>query len=111
MKKELRRLKLKHDLVSKIECTSAENEEFAAIAKEGKALPCDVFEYVNSEDKGTGEFYKISENGLTPEEKEEYIRLKQCRDINIIKNCTVFFTVLAALGLALGIINYIALMM
>ena len=60
---------------------------------------------------GKGTFYKVSDTGLTDAEKEEYIQLKQSRDIAIIKNCTVFFAALAALGLALGILNYIALMM
>lgn len=111
MKKELRKLRLEHDLISKKDCTFQENEEYSAVVKEGKELPHNVFEYINSEGKGTGEFYEIFETDLSPEEREEYIRLKQCKNINIIKNCTVFFTALVALGLALAIINYISLMM
>ncbi len=111
MKKELRRLRLVHDLVVKTDCAAQENEKFAEIVKSGNALPENVFEYVNSDGVRMGEFYKISDSELSPEEKEEYIKLKQSRDINIIRNCVIFFTVLTALGLLVTIMNYIALLL
>lgn len=111
MKRELRKLKLEQGFISKKNFAFDENEKFSGLVKEGKELPNNVFEYVDSEGKGTGEFYEIFETDLSAEEREEYIRLKQCKNINTIKNCTIFFTTLAVVGLALAIINYISLMM
>ena len=111
MKRELRKLRLKLELIEQTDCTPDENAEFSAIKAQGETLPENVFEYLGDDGTGKGTFYKVSDTGLPDAEKEEYIQLKQSRDIAIIKNCTVFFAALAALGLALGILNYISYMM
>jgi len=111
MKRELRKLRLKHDLIEKTDCTPEENSAFSEIKAQQGILPENDFEYLGDDGTGKGTFYKVSDTGLTDAEKEEYIQLKQSRDIAIIKNCTVFFTVLAALGLTLAILNYISYMM
>ena len=111
MKRELRKLRLKHDLIEKTDCTPEENSAFSETKAKGETLPENVFEYLGDDGTGNGTFYKVSDTGLTDAEKAEYIQLKQSRDITIIKNCTVFFAALAALGLTLTILNYIYYMM
>ena len=71
MKRELRKLRLKHDLIEKTDCTPEENSAFSEIKAKGETLPENVFEYLGDDGTGNGTFYKVSDTGLTDAEKEE----------------------------------------
>lgn len=44
-------------------------------------------------------FYTVKDSGLTEDERRLYIELKKLEYIKAIKNCVLFFTVTAVIGL------------
>lgn len=44
-------------------------------------------------------FYTVKDSGLTEDERRLYIELKKLEYIKTIKNCVLFFTVIAVIGL------------
>lgn len=92
-KQELAELQFKMGLIRREDCTAEENIEYIKLYNAGGDLPKGVYKY---EDQAA--FYRAQET-LTPEERMEYAALKQYKMVRTIKNCVVFFTVLAAIGL------------
>ena len=88
--------------MQRVYCSREENAEYRKMLKNEQPLPQNVYESDNA-----GEFYTLQSQGLTQEEIEEFIKLKQLKLLNTIKNCVVFFTTLTVIGL---IITFLAQM-
>ncbi len=103
LRDELHSYKFAFDLLQRIPCSKEENKEYKAILKNGGSLPEGVFPYVyEGGEEPNGEFYTIYETDLTQAELDEYIAYKQLYMIRTIKNCVVFFTVLAVISLIIA---------
>ncbi len=84
------------------DCTDEENKEYNAKLNP-LYLPPDIVQ--RDCRKGVYRFRKkVFLETLTQEERYEYLLLKSASNLNIIKNCLVFFTVLTAIGLAAWLI-------
>lgn len=92
-KQELAELKFDMGLMRRVDCTAEENAEYFKLYNTEKDLPDGIYKY-----KDICEFY-IAQESLSYDERMEYVALKQYRLIRTIKNCVVFFTVLAVIGL------------
>lgn len=69
--------------------------------KEGKTLPKDVFSYTyQTGETSTTDFYTVYEADLSEAEIAEYLTYKKLSLLITIKNCAVFFTILAVIGIA-----------
>ena len=91
-------------LVTEIICSEEESAEYKKLVQSGKELPSGVYRKVENNNEY---FYTIADNSseLTREETLELIALMQLEKLNTIKNCCVFFTILAILGIIIGIIT------
>lgn len=49
--------------------------------------------------ENSNKFYTVKDSGLTEDEKRLYMELKKLEYIKTIKNCVLFFTVTAVIGL------------
>lgn len=103
LREELREYRDEFNVVQEIACTKEEIAEFKKILKEGGELPEDVHVRicydVDGEEMGK-EYYRIYTPDLTEQEMQEYLTLKRLSLLKTIKNCAVFFTVLAIIGLS-----------
>lgn len=103
LREELRQYRDEFNVVQEIACTKEEIAEFKKILKEGGELPEDVRVRicydVDGEEMGK-EYYRIYTPDLTEQEMQEYLTLKRLSLLKTIKNCVVFFTVLAIIGLS-----------
>jgi len=107
LKRELRQLRYENDFLQMIDCSKEDCKKYQQMLKNGEKLPEGVFQYTSQELGETNSFYTIYETDLTEEEKSEYILLRQnlmFNDIRTIKNCVLFFTILAVISLVLGFI-------
>lgn len=95
LRDELRTHRFEFDLLQKIPCSNQENKEYEKRLKEGGTLPEGVYAYEYESGTSTNEFYTIYETDLTESEIREYLTYKQLSFIRTIKNCVLFFTVLA----------------
>lgn len=107
LRKELRSHKFEFDLLQKIPCSKQENKEYQNILEADETLPEGVFAYTYDGVTSPTDFYTVYEPDLTEAEIQEYLTYKQLSLIRTIKNCVVFFTILAIIG----IIAYFILMM
>lgn len=101
---ELNQLKYEFGVLKKVYCTDEENEIYRKLLKENQTLPDGV---VREDPEGSIEwehFYTIKESSLSNAELSEYLQYKQLKSIITIKNCVIFFTVLAAISLISGLI-------
>lgn len=101
VKDELLAYRLEFGVVDKKQCTQEENKLYSELLKEGKPLPKGVFKYVDLDNW----FYTVEGDELNDAEKSEYLAYKQLNMLKTIKNCVLFFTVLAGIGLVFGIIS------
>lgn len=108
LKDELNSLRCEFNFSQKIYCNKEQNKKYAQLIKEGSPLPEGVYQLtLYNGDVSTNEFYTIYDGGLSDKEKEEYNLYqiyKICKNIETIKYCVVFFTVLAIISLVLGVI-------
>lgn len=105
LKEELEGYRFEYDLLQSIPCSSQENKEYQQLLKDGGTLPEGVFPYVyDNGDTSKTEFYTVHETDLTESEIKEYLTYKKLGFLRTIKNCVVFFTVLAVIGLILAIV-------
>lgn len=99
LRQKLEALKYKNKLWQQIDCSEEENKEYCNLIKDNKPLPDGVYQY-ESETRGKLDcFCTIYKTDLTDAEKIEYFTLKQSANIKTIKDCVVFFTVLAMISL------------
>jgi len=102
LRDELHLLKFEFDLLQKSPCSKEENKMYKKLLKEGGCLPEGVFAYIyDNGDISTTEFYTIYEPDLTEAEIAEYLTYKKLSLIKTIKNCVMFFTILAIIGLTI----------
>ena len=99
---------LKYDigLCQEIDCSEEENRMYLEMLKQKKELPSGIIRRVESNGAKLNQFYRVVPLEITPEEMQEYCALKQTKNIQIIKNCVVFFTVLSVLSLIAGILLF-----
>ena len=97
---KLKELQTDIDLRQATPCSYDKCSEYAQLKSEGKPLPDGIVEdseYPNS-------FYEIyTAEDLSEKERIEYILLRQYRELKIIKNCVLFFTILTAISLIIGL--------
>lgn len=109
LRNELLSHKYEFNLLQKIPCSKQENQEYQRLLKENQALPEGVLAYVyDTGEVSTTEFYTIYKPDLTESEIREYLTYKQLSFIKTIKNCVLFFTVSAIIGIVaylLSILN------
>lgn len=106
LKEELVSLKLVNGIIKKKNCSADE----CKLYKDKVSLGEELSENIIKDSSDPELFYEICENNLTKEEELEYIRLKQLNHIRIIKNCVVFFTVIAIISLLLSAIHFNSLL-
>lgn len=90
------------ELISRFYCTDEENERYAAMLKNGQPLPEGVRATIDNLNKKVF-CIKTLKTDLTEEEQKQYILLKLMVDIQSMKNCMIFFTVLTIISL-IGVI-------
>ena len=104
--RELKRYRNEYGLIQKIPFSHKENKQFKQMLEDGGILPEGVVEYrMVSTGEPIGKFYLLQEADLTDAEITEYLTYKKLDTLRTIKNCVVFFTVLAAVSLALGFLS------
>ena len=93
----------------RVECTEAENEQYLKLQEERKPLPDDItFDTDFNSGVTTTVFYRTITPGFDKDEYDEYLKIKQLKAITTIKNCVVFFVVLAVIGLVASLITLLA---
>lgn len=102
----LRQLRFNAMFMQQIDCTKEENVQYRKSRQNGEPVPEDVYEYKDEQGNPLGNFYRIYETDLSPAEKEEYLLLKKSADIRTIRNCILFFTVLALFNLTISILLF-----
>lgn len=105
LRKELWDMKYKLGIIRKEECSKEESEEYRKLVKKGEPLPEGVYRYGEYYD-----FYRFIEANLTEDEAQELLLYKQVTYIKTIKNCALFFVVLAVISIISSIIGSIILM-
>ena len=106
LQKELHSLQYDLLLRQRIDCSKEENQKYRELLKNGGSLPEGVFAYKNDLGENIYQYYTvhIPEN-LSKEERLEYIILKQYELIKTIKNCVLFFAILAAISFLLSFLT------
>ena len=103
IKEQIEEYRLKYDLYDHTLCTKEENKEYNDLLEQGESLPEDVYpidSYWSILKNGkNSEFLKLIRPELTQEEITEYLMYKKLDILKTIKNCVVFFTVLAVISL------------
>ncbi len=94
--KELQKLRVKHKLIRRTNCTEEENQAYKAMRIKGQRLPDHVRERLDPGDIPSGIYYTEESLDLSAEERMEYIELLQLSKLNTIKNCALFFAAIAA---------------
>ena len=106
IKDELLEMKKELGFYKNVKCTDEENKEYLQMKKDKSPLPEDVY-YFNSASESMEYFYRILKiKEVSDEEFKEYIMLRQAKNIKTIKNCAVFFTVVAVIGIISAIILF-----
>ncbi len=109
IRRALRQYRHDYELIKTKPCTEVENAEFEKIIKEGGALPKNVYPFYVGDEPSTNRFYVVIDTDLTEDEKQEYLTYKRLNYLKTIKNCVVFFTISAIVGLVASAISAIAL--
>ena len=81
--------------MQRADCSNSENQKYLNDKKSGNPLPSNVIQSRENPNK----FYTVKDSGLTEDERRLYIELKKLEYIKTIKNCVLYFTVIAVIGL------------
>jgi len=88
-----------------VDCSDDENAKYSLMKRNGESLPERVRQYKDPKtDKYVDRFYYLIDSKLSDSERLEYLRYLELERIETIKNCVVFFTVLAVVSMILGLI-------
>ena len=87
----------------KTQCTPEEFHMYRRLQEKGQPLPEGIIEAPIGQNPEYTTFYKVKKATLTLEERNELLTLKKLKFLKTIRNCVVFFTVLAILDLIIGI--------
>ncbi len=104
LREELRELRYKSDLLQKVDCSAAENKQYAEALKKGEPVPDNLYRYVDGNDQPTDSFYREEGAELSPEERLEYIRLLELSHINTIRKCVLYFTIVSIASAVLALL-------
>ena len=108
IKEQLDEYRLKYDLYDQRLCTDEENKAYRELLKQGEKLPEDIYPIDPSlEDMnitGKTKFLELLRTELTQAEIMEYLMYQKLDMLTTIRNCIVFFTVLAGIALLLSFI-------
>ena len=111
IKEQLDEYRLKYDLYDQRLCTDEENKAYRELLKQGENLPEDIYPIDASlEDMnitGKTKFLELLRTELTQAEIMEYLMYQKLDMLTTIRNCIVFFTVLAGIALLLSFISAI----
>lgn len=100
LRNKLRAYRFEFDLLQDIPCTDQENAEYQSILKQGGTLPQNVHPYVyDTGEVSQTEFCTTYKSDLTESEIREYLTYTQLHFLKTIKNCVLFFTVSAIIGI------------
>lgn len=100
LRRELNQMQIDLNFLQKTDCSNSENQKYLNDQKNGNQLPKNVIQYRStSTGEYLNEFYTVKDSGLTEDERRLYIELKKLEHIKTIKNCILFFTVTAVIGL------------
>ena len=83
----------------KRDCTEEENARYLEMIRNGENVPENVGRYLDENEQPTDDFYIITSDDMTHEQRMEYLTMKQHTELVSIKRCAVFFTVITILGL------------
>jgi len=92
MKKDLAKLRLWAGLDS---ADYMDDMKWAEMKKNGEELPEDVFE------DGNGKFFRLAPSEMSREDELLFVQLKQAKYLKTIRNCVIFFVILAVIGVLL----------
>jgi len=92
MKKDLAKLRLWAGLDS---ADYMDDMKWAEMKKNGEELPEDVFE------DGNGKFFRLGPSEMSREDELLFVQLKQAKYLKTIRNCVIFFVILAVIGVLL----------
>ncbi|MBQ7934728.1 MAG: hypothetical protein IJ333_00020 [Clostridia bacterium] len=91
----LNEMKYKLGLIGKVDCTPEENAEFIKLYHQGEKLPDGVYYKTHYQDEEEEDTFYRTVDLLSKEEQLEYIALKQYYAAKTIRNCVIFFAVVA----------------
>ncbi len=89
----------------KVNCTAEENAAYAAQLEATGSLPAGVYRYRDVYSNEPDQFYTVRQGDLTNAEKQAYIACCNFKNVNTIKKCVVFFTVLAIISIVAALIS------
>ena len=92
MKKELSYLRLWAKLDN---ADYTDDMKWAEMKKKGEELPADVFEDNN------GKHFRLQPSDMSREDELLFVYLRQLKYLKSIRNCMIFFVVLAVVGILL----------
>ena len=101
-------LKYESELCQEVDCTEEENKKFSEMLAHKEELPTDVIQRQTSYGAKLDEFYRVIPLPLSSEDLLQYCALKNMKNIKTIKNCVVFFTVIAILSLTVSLFLLLA---
>lgn len=96
--------RVQYGLNRDVPCSYQENKTYSKMLKNGETLPEGVFPYSYTDGtKSDSAFYVLGDEP-TDAEISEFLKYKELELLSTIKNCVVFFTVMAIIGIIAGII-------
>lgn len=102
LNEKLTEYRYEYDLLQKIPFSKEENKKLMALLKAGQPLPEGVYRYKDEVGDELDEFYTVYAAEMDDKQVMEYLTYKKLDMLRTIKNCTVFFTVLAVISLVCG---------
>ena len=95
LKKELFRMRVEFDLIQKVFCSKEEEKHMKQLIKSGQPLPEDMY----TDNDGT--HYKYINSDISKEDMNELLLYRQLKYLKTIKNCMIFFVILAIIPMIL----------
>ena len=92
MKKELAKLRLWAGLDN---ADYFDDMKWSEMKKNGEELPEDVFEDSN------GKYFRLEPSNMSREDELLFVQLRQMKYLKTIRNCVIFFVILAVRGILL----------
>ena len=99
VKKTIMSKRAEYGLTRDVPCSEQENKTYSEMLKNGETLPEGVFPYSYTDGtKSDSAFYVLGDEP-TDAEISEFLKYKELELLSTIKNCVVFFTVMAIIGI------------
>lgn len=104
VKKTIMSKRAEYGLTRDVPCSEQENKTYSKMLKNGETLPEGVFPYSYTDGTKSDRVFYVLGDEPTDAEIAEFLRYKELELLSTIKNCVVFFTVMAIIGIVAGII-------